>query len=96
MDGPPVFAATARAHPALGPAAVANSITLGRDGLRLLVVSGSNMSGKSTWLRTIGASLVLAGMGAPVRASTCRVSPMAIGAAIRVGPGRWTATGLDR
>jgi DNA mismatch repair ATPase MutS len=84
VDGAPVFTATALAHPALGPAAVANTIDLRRDGLRLLVVSGSNMSGKSTWLRTIGASLVLAGMGAPVRASTCRVSPMAIGAAIRV------------
>lgn len=84
VDGPPVFTATALAHPALGPAAVANTINLDRNGLRLLVVSGSNMSGKSTWLRTIGASLVLAGMGAPVRAAACRVSPMAIGAAIRV------------
>ncbi len=84
VDGPPRFVASQLAHPAMGPAAVANDIAIGRDGLRLMVVSGSNMSGKSTWMRTIGTAVTLAGMGAPVRAAHCRLSLMAIGAAIRV------------
>jgi DNA mismatch repair ATPase MutS len=50
----------------------------------LLVVSGSNMSGKSTLLRAIGANVVLAGIGAPVRAARMHLSPLALGASIRV------------
>jgi hypothetical protein len=56
---------------------------LGRD-LQLLVVSGSNMSGKSTFLRTVGVNAVLALAGAPVRAGRLRISPLAIGATLRV------------
>ncbi|HVW05750.1 MAG TPA: hypothetical protein VHB78_12130, partial [Vicinamibacterales bacterium] len=81
-DGP-TMAATALAHPTLPADAVANDVALGDGGLRLLIVSGSNMSGKSTWLRTIGTTVVLSWLGAPVRATACRVSPLAIGAAIR-------------
>ncbi|MEO8483943.1 MAG: DNA mismatch repair protein MutS [Acidobacteriota bacterium] len=84
VDGPPVLVATNIAHPALPPEAVSNDVELRRDGLQLLIVSGSNMSGKSTWLRALGTTVVLSWMGAPVRAATCRMSPMAIGASIRV------------
>jgi DNA mismatch repair ATPase MutS len=42
------------------------------------------MSGKSTWMRTIGVTVVLARIGAPVRATACALSPLAVGAAIRV------------
>ena len=52
--------------------------------LRVLVVSGSNMSGKSTLLRTVGVNAVLALAGAPVRARRLRLSPLAVGASIRV------------
>lgn len=84
-DGPPAVAATELAHATLGPSAVANDLDLGgAEAPHLLVVSGSNMSGKSTWMRTIGVTVVLARMGAPVRAAACRLSPLAIGAAIRV------------
>jgi hypothetical protein len=83
VDGPPHLEADGLAHPTLGPA-VANDVSLGNDGVRLVIVSGSNMSGKSTWLRTLGSTLVLAHLGAPVRARRCVLSPMAIGAAIRV------------
>jgi hypothetical protein len=71
-------------HPLL-PAArcVRNDVRLG-DGLRLLIVSGSNMSGKSTLLRTVGVNAVLALAGAPVRAASLRLSPLAVGAAMRV------------
>jgi hypothetical protein len=51
---------------------------------QLLVVSGSNMSGKSTLLRTIGINTVLALAGAPVRAHSLRLSPLAVGATLRI------------
>jgi hypothetical protein len=62
---------------------VRNDVHLGGE-LRLLVVSGSNMSGKSTLLRTLGANVVLAQAGAPVRATRLVLSPLAIGASIRL------------
>ena len=72
------------AHPLLPEArAVRNDVRLAADA-PLLVVSGSNMSGKSTLLRTIGVNAVLAMTGAPVRADSLRLSPLRIGASIRV------------
>lgn len=52
--------------------------------LRVLIVSGSNMSGKSTLLRTVGVNTVLALAGAPVRAKSLSVSPLQVGASIRI------------
>jgi hypothetical protein len=63
--------------------AVRNDVRLG-GALRVLVVSGSNMSGKSTLLRTLGVNAVLAQAGAPVRARRLRLSPLAVGASIRL------------
>jgi len=51
---------------------------------RLLIVSGSNMSGKSTLLRTVGINAILALAGAPVRATSLRISPLAVGATLRI------------
>jgi hypothetical protein len=62
---------------------VANDLNLSGD-VRLLVVSGSNMSGKSTMLRTVGINAVLALAGAPVRADSLRLTPLAIGATLRI------------
>jgi hypothetical protein len=82
-DGP-LFDADALGHPLLPPSrCVPNDIRLGR-GLALLVVSGSNMSGKSTLLRAVGINAVLAQAGAPVRASRLRLSPLAVGATMRI------------
>jgi len=50
----------------------------------LLVVSGSNMSGKSTLLRTVGINAVLAFAGAPVRAERLRMSPLRVGGTLRI------------
>jgi DNA mismatch repair ATPase MutS len=50
----------------------------------LLIVSGSNMSGKSTLLRSIGLNTILAWAGAPVAAERLRVSALQIGASLRV------------
>jgi len=71
-------------HPLI-PAArcVPNTVRM-NEHLQLLVVSGSNMSGKSTLLRTAGVNAVLALAGAPVRARSMRLSPLAIGATIRI------------
>jgi hypothetical protein len=62
---------------------VCNDVRLDAD-QRLLVVSGSNMSGKSTLLRTVGINVVLAQAGAPVRAASLRLSPLALGATLRI------------
>ena len=83
-DGPR-FEADSLAHPLLpGAGGVANDVALGNPHPQLLVVSGSNMSGKSTLLRAIGVNTVLAMAGAPVRASRLTLSPLAIGATITV------------
>jgi hypothetical protein len=71
-------------HPLL-PAGrmVRNDVALG-SGVELIVISGSNMSGKSTLLRTVGVNVVLALAGAPVRATSLRLSPLALGATLRI------------
>jgi hypothetical protein len=78
------FEATGLGHPLIPRnRCVTNDISLG-DPIRLLVVSGSNMSGKSTFLRTVGINAVLAQAGAPVRATSLRMSPLAIGTTVRI------------
>jgi DNA mismatch repair ATPase MutS len=80
----PWLEAEAIGHPLLDEnRVVRNDVRMGGD-LRLLVVSGSNMSGKSTLLRTLGVNVVLAQAGAPVRARRLFLSPLAVGASIRV------------
>jgi hypothetical protein len=71
-------------HPLL-PAArmIRNDVTIGGD-TQLLVISGSNMSGKSTLLRTVGINAVLALAGAPVRAASLSLTPVALGATLRI------------
>jgi hypothetical protein len=83
-DGRACFEGTGLGHP-LVPAArmQANDVSLTAD-RQLLVVSGSNMSGKSTFLRTVGINAVLAQAGAPVRAASVRMSPLAVGATLRI------------
>jgi hypothetical protein len=63
--------------------AVGNDVSLNRT-MQVLVVSGSNMSGKSTLLRTVGINAVLAFAGAPVRARRLKISPLTLGATMRV------------
>ena len=60
-----------------------NDVRLGGSN-QILLVSGSNMSGKSTYLRVIGINAVMAMMGAPVRATRLRLSRVAVGASMRV------------
>lgn len=84
VDQGPCFAAEGLAHPLISrDRAVANDLTLSRD-LQLLLVSGPNMAGKSTFLRGIGVNAVLAQSGAPVRAIRLKLSPLAVTASICV------------
>jgi hypothetical protein len=80
----PTLEAVGIAHPLIPAArAVRNDLHLGAEP-QVYVVSGSNMSGKSTLLRTIGVNVVLAQAGAPVRARSLRLTPLALGASIRL------------
>jgi hypothetical protein len=84
VEGEASFEAAAMGHPLLPSAAcVRNDVAIG-GGTRVLLISGSNMSGKSTLLRTVGINTVLAMAGAPVRAQRLRLSPLQVGANIRI------------
>ena len=87
-EGPPdaaaLFDGIGLGHPLLPRTTmVRNDVRLSGE-TRLLVVSGSNMSGKSTLLRTVGINAVMALAGAPVRARSLRLSPLAVGATLRI------------
>ncbi|MBZ2177563.1 MAG: DNA mismatch repair protein MutS [Acidobacteria bacterium] len=69
-------------HPLLDPTrAVPNSLALSPPD-PLVLISGSNMSGKSTFLRTLGLAIVMAHAGAPVAARRLRLSRLVVGASI--------------
>ena len=69
-------------HPLIAVAKnIRNSVHLD-DATRVLLVSGSNMSGKSTLLRAVGINTVLAMAGAPVRAKSLRLTPLQVGTRI--------------
>jgi hypothetical protein len=80
----PLFEAKEITHPLL-PAGVAvrNDVKLD-GGIQLMVLSGPNMAGKSTFIRCLGVNAVLAQCGAPVRARSLRLSPLAVAASICV------------
>jgi len=84
VDAAPCFDAVGLAHPLIPRnRAVGNDLRL--DGnLQLMIVSGPNMAGKSTFLRGIGVNAVLAQCGGPVRAASLKLSPLAVTASICV------------
>lgn len=87
VTGGPLLDARGVVHPLIPEGvAVPNDVRLGcgDDVPRVLIVSGSNMSGKSTLLRAIGTNVVLALAGGPVCAASMTVSSLAIGATLRV------------
>ena len=78
------FEARGLGHPLLSHnSCVVNDIELHRQ-TRFYVISGSNMSGKSTLLRAIGLNAVLASTGAPVRASAVRMSRLSVFASLSI------------
>ncbi len=84
VENAPCFEAEALAHPLIPrERAIPNDLRLDRD-LQLIIVSGPNMAGKSTFLRGIGVNAVLAQSGAPVRAAKLKLSPLTVTASICV------------
>jgi hypothetical protein len=82
--GTPLVEAQALGHPLLPDAArVCNDVRLGPPGTFLLV-TGSNMSGKSTLLRAIGTNIALAQAGGPVCAERLSLPPLVLGTSMRV------------
>jgi hypothetical protein len=80
----PVFDAQTLGHPLILDAKrVGNDVGL-RSAGRALIVTGSNMSGKSTLLRAIGANAVLASAGAPVCARSLRIGPLRVATSMRI------------
>jgi hypothetical protein len=84
IEGSPCFTAQQLGHPLI-PAkkCVRNDVSVCSE-TRVLLISGSNMSGKSTLMRAVGINTVLAMAGAPVRAQSMRLTPLQIGASILV------------
>lgn len=84
VEGGACFEGEGVGHPLIPEARnVRTDLRLSKE-LRVMVVSGSNMSGKSTLLRTVGTNAVLALAGAPVHAQALRLSPLQVGASIRI------------
>ena len=84
LDGPACFDGEELGHPLLPEATcVRNNVSLSTVH-RLVVISGSNMSGKSTLLRTTGVNAVLALAGAPVRGRRLQLTVLHVGASINV------------
>ena len=84
VEDDPVFQGESLGHPLIPKdQSVRNDVSLDRDN-QLLLISGSNMSGKSTLLRTVGTNAVLALAGIPVCAKSLRISPVTLGTAMRI------------
>ena len=83
-DDASCFEAREMGHPLLShTSCVANDVEL-NSGVPFYVISGSNMSGKSTLLRAIGLNAVLAFAGAPVRAGYLRLSGLSVVASMSI------------
>ncbi len=84
IQGSASFDARGLGHPLIPNAVcVLNDVLLNSD-MRFYVVSGSNMAGKSTLLRSIGLNVVLAKAGAPVRAASLRLSGLDVFASLSI------------
>jgi DNA mismatch repair ATPase MutS len=79
----PLLEAKGLAHPLLGASRVGNDVSLPGPGSALLV-TGSNMSGKSTLLRSIGVAYALANAGGPVCASELSLGRLRLATSLRI------------
>lgn len=83
-DEGPAFAAEGIGYPLFArESRVANDFTLPRGG-QLVLITGSNMSGKSSFLRTVGSNVVLAQAGAPACARSLRMRHCRLATSIQV------------
>ncbi|MRG94213.1 MutS family DNA mismatch repair protein [Polyangium spumosum] len=83
-EGPPRFVAERLGHPLIpGKTRRVNDLVIDGPGSGILV-TGSNMSGKSTWLRSMGLAAVLAQAGAPVCARKLQMTPLSVRTSMRI------------
>jgi DNA mismatch repair ATPase MutS len=84
LERTPLLQAEDLGHPLIPDGRrVGNDVEIGPPGT-VLLITGSNMSGKSTLLRAVGLNVVLAGCGAPVCASAMRLPPADLQTSIRI------------
>ena len=84
LTGEPLFEGRGLGHPLIAAdRRVGNDVRLPARG-HALVVTGSNMSGKSTLLRAMGVNAVLAFAGAPACASALRIGPLRVATSMRI------------
>ena len=83
LDEKPHMSATMLGHPLLSKKRVYNDVSI-KDPSNILLITGSNMSGKSTFLRTIGINLILSYTGAPVCAKEFNSSIMEVYTCMRI------------
>lgn len=84
VEGPARLVAEGLGHPLLpGARRVVNDVALPSPGT-VLLVTGSNMAGKTTLLRTLGVNAVLAQAGGPVCAGAMTLSPLQVATSMRV------------
>lgn len=82
ITGPAAVAAAGLAHPLLPPEGrVANDFEIREGGF--FVITGANMAGKSTFLRTLTLALVMANCGLPVCAGSFRYRPVPLVSSMR-------------
>jgi len=77
-EGGFTFQAENLAHPLLHPEKRISNNFMVNGWSKVLIVTGANMAGKSTFLRTVGVNLILSRLGAPICASTMRTTPIEI------------------
>jgi len=83
-DATPVFQAKGLSHPLLTPAAkISNDFCTGSLG-EIFIITGSNMAGKSTFVKSIGVNLCLAYAGGPVNADFLRTRPFRLHTCIKI------------
>lgn len=84
VEGEPFFEVEELGHPLIGAdKRVTNTLALERRG-RAILVTGSNMSGKSTWLRSMGLCAVMANAGSVVCAKKARLARMKVWTSMRI------------
>lgn len=83
-DHVPVFRAVGMGHPLIEPSVCVRNPASIDSNKRFVLVSGSNMSGKSTYLRSVGLNFVLARAGAPVCCYSLHISCFSLATSMRV------------
>ena len=84
LEGEPSFRAHALGHPLIPPAKMVTSDFSTTGAGEINIITGSNMAGKSTFLRSVGVNMVLGSMGAPVCASSLQFTPMMVMSSMRI------------